>query len=54
MRRLLGKDKDGVGDDDQEDEDPDDDPVETEETEPEVPQNLPQISHGNVTCELQH
>ena len=57
MRRLLGKDKDGGGDDDQEDEDPededpDDDPVETEETEPEVPQNLPQISHGNVTCDL--
>ena len=47
MRRLLGKDKDGGGD-----EDPDDDTVETEETEPEVPQNIPQISHGDVTCEL--
>ena len=57
MRRLLGKDKDGGGDDDPDDEDaddqdPDDDTVETEETEPEVPQNIPQISHGDVTCEL--
>ena len=46
MRRLLGKDKDGGGDDDPDDEDaddedPDDDTVETEETEPEVPQNIP-------------
>ena len=47
MRRLLGKDKDGGGDDD-----PDDVPVETEETEPEVPQKLPQISYGDVTCDL--
>ena len=56
MRRLLGKDKDGGGDDDPDDEDadedPDDDTVETEETEPEVLQNIPQISQGDVTCEL--
>ena len=55
MRRLLGKDKDGGGDDgadDDADDDNDDDPVETEETEPEVPQNLPQISHGDVKCDL--
>ena len=40
------------GDDDPDDEDADDDTVETEETEPEVPKNIPQISHGDVTCEL--
>ena len=48
MRRLLGNDKDGGGDDGADD-DNDDDP---EETEPEVPQNLPQISHGDVKCDL--
>ena len=57
MRRLLGKDKDGGDDDDTDDEDADeedidDHTVETEETEPEVPQNIPQISQGDVTCEL--
>ena len=60
MRRLLGKDKNG-GDDDTDDEDADeedidididDHTVETEETEPEVPQNIPQISQGDVICEL--
>ena len=58
MRRLLGKDKNG-GDDDTDDEDADeedididDHTVETEETEPEVPQNIPQISEGDVICEL--
>ena len=56
MRRLLGKDKDGGGDDGADDDDPDDDndddPVETEEIGPEIPQNLPQISHGDVNCDL--
>ena len=57
MRRLLGKDKNGGDDDDTDDEDADeedidDNTVETEETEPEVPQNIPQISQGDVTCEL--
>ena len=57
MRRLLGKDKNGGDDDDTDDEDADeedidDHTVETEETEPEVPQNIPQISQGDVTCEL--
>ena len=57
MRRLLGKDKDGGDDDDTDDEDADeedidDDTVETEETEPEVPPIIPQISQGDVTCEL--
>ena len=53
MKRLLGKDKDrGSKGDDDPDDDTDDDPVETEETEPEVPANLPEISHGDVNCEL--
>ena len=60
MRRLLGKDKNG-GDDDTDDEDADeedididihDHTVEAEETEPEVPQNILQISEGDVICEL--
>ena len=54
MRRLLGKDKDGGGDDDTDDEDADEEDPDhdTVETEPEVPQNIPQISQGDVTCEL--
>ena len=56
MKRLLGKDKEtgskGDDGDDDPDDDNNDDPVKTEETEPEVPANLPEISHGDVNCEL--
>ena len=59
MKRLLGKDKDtgyngDDGDDNGDDLDDknDDDPVETEETEPEVPANIPETTLGDVNCVL--